>query len=245
MTIITKKNNEEFKLIEFFPWDETIFQTTASPMPAKGNIPDYYKKFPRYHNGDEPQMGSNLKAKSGANSSLKHCMPYLDAMTGGYHYPLWCDLYVKNVRGIPQINWRPDLPPLFEREVEHLPTPVGHYNAHFAWHMWWGLKTPPGYSSLITHPLNRPDLPFTSVSGIMDTDKYTSPGNVSFHIKQDFEGIIPAGTPFIQVIPIKRDNWKSEINKDLQQEAKWSQERKKTLLSGYYKKNLWQSKDYS
>jgi len=30
-------------------------------------------------------------------------------------------------------------------------------------------------------------------------------------MKNNFEGLIPKGTPVIQVIPFKRDNWKSNI----------------------------------
>jgi hypothetical protein len=67
---------------------------------------------------------------------------------------------------------------------------------------------------LITHPINRYDLPFTSVSGLADYDVYPLPGNVSFHIKEGFEGTIPAGTPIMQIIPIKREDWEHNINED-------------------------------
>jgi hypothetical protein len=30
-------------------------------------------------------------------------------------------------------------------------------------------------------------------------------------IKEGFEGLIPKGTPFMQMIPFKRDDWKSEF----------------------------------
>ena len=32
-------------------------------------------------------------------------------------------------------------------------------------------------------------------------------GNVPFFIKSGFEGVIPAGTPIAQLIPIKREKW--------------------------------------
>ena len=37
----------------------------------------------------------------------------------------------------------------------------------------WTIETPPGYSMLITHPFNRPDLPFTTLTGLVDCDRYS------------------------------------------------------------------------
>jgi len=238
-----KKNKDQKQLIEFYPWTEDVFQIVDGPVSAIKNVPDFWKKMPKYHRGDELTLGP-LDNKS-VNASLKHCMVYLDALTGGYHYVTWCDIVVKNVRGIPQLTWRPDtLSPLAVRHVEQYPTPSGHYNAHFSWNMHWGVKTPKGWSTLFTHPLNRTDLPFTTVSGIMDTDQYWGAGNVTFHIKEGFEGIIPAGTPYMHVLPVKRAEWESKVNKDLQQSAHWAMERKKKYIVGYYKKHLWVPKRY-
>ena len=39
---------------------------------------------------------------------------------------------------------------------------------------------------------------------------YEAAGNYPFLLKDNFSGIIPAGTPLFQIIPFKRDNWKSE-----------------------------------
>ena len=73
------------------------------------------------------------------------------------------------------------------------------------------IKTPPGYSVLFTHPMNWHYLPFYSLSGVVDTDTYTMPVLFPFMMKNNFEGIIPKGTPVIQIIPFKRDDWKSNI----------------------------------
>jgi hypothetical protein len=64
---------------------------------------------------------------------------------------------------------------------------------------------------LLTHPLNREDLPFHVTSGIIDSDVFFNAGNIPFFIKEDFEGVIPKGTPIAQLIPIKRYDWKMQI----------------------------------
>jgi hypothetical protein len=36
-------------------------------------------------------------------------------------------------------------------------------------------------------------------------------GSFPFFIAEGWEGTIPAGTPYLQVLPFKRENWKSEV----------------------------------
>ena len=69
---------------------------------------------------------------------------------------------------------------------------------------------------MITHPLNRNDLPFITISGIVDGNfAISADGNVPFYIKNNFEGIIPQGTPIAQLIPFYRQNWFFKIKKGL------------------------------
>jgi hypothetical protein len=42
----------------------------------------------------------------------------------------------------------------------------------------------------------------------MDSDEFNGAGNIPFFIRESFEGTIKAGTPFAQVIPVKRAAWK-------------------------------------
>jgi hypothetical protein len=73
---------------------------------------------------------------------------------------------------------------------------------------YWMFKTPPGYSLLFLPPLNRPDPRFTCFSGTVDYPYYEQEYvNFPFTFNQpNFAGIIPAGTPLVQVIPIKKDD---------------------------------------
>lgn len=227
------------KIIRFFSKKE--YGNLGQPDLMKKFIPEWYKK-------SESEI---LLEEGKKDSGLKKCIPFLDSLLSGYALVTPVDIFVsKNEDGTLKIGWNsPDIFKDFISERpkelgEHMPRPSGHMPNHLAFKGFWGFKTPKGWSILVTHPLNRHDLPFTITSGIMDSDKYSTSGNIPFFIKEDFTGVIPAGTPFAQLIPIKREKWTSIQNdsgitylEDLQG-AVVRQPGKS------YKKLFWQKKDY-
>jgi hypothetical protein len=73
---------------------------------------------------------------------------------------------------------------------------------------WWMIKTPPEYSLLFLPPLNRIEDRFLCYSGIVD-HPYFQYEYVNFPFiftKNNFRGVIEAGTPLMQVIPIRKDS---------------------------------------
>jgi hypothetical protein len=107
----------------------------------------------------------------------------------------------------------------------------------------WTIKTPPGYSCLFTPPLNNSDDRFSIISGIVDTDTYEREINFPFVINGDkynsLDTIIERGTPYVHILPFKRDNWKMKIKKKTTEEIM-----KKSVfyyldLINIYKKNFW------
>ena len=96
---------------------------------------------------------------------------------------------------------------------------------------------------MITHPLNRYDLPFITSSGIVD-ETVSWAGTFSFWVKENFEGIIPYGTPMAQIIPFKRDSWEAILDNTKAESIK--QERIKALRYnyGWYKKFVHKRKDF-
>ena len=207
--------------------------------PAKNHIPDWYKKIPKWKDNEM------FSVNKGFNVTIKHCMPFLDAITSGYHYRLHCDIDVKVINDVPNISYDSNITPAYPRSKDHLPTPMGCHEQGFFWQMWWGTSLPDGWSALVTSPLNRPDLPFVVNSGIVDYDKYVAPGNISFYIKKDFEGVIEAGTPIFQIIPIRREACEMEIDQSLRDTGHSNFNKKVEQVYGYYKKSLRQDKPYS
>jgi hypothetical protein len=238
-----KKN----KLVE--PGEQLIeFGRTADwipyPQPASKSIPDWYKNTPKYTNGNEPIMGSEHQS---SNLSVKYCIPFLDALTVGYTAHLWCDLKVEQRPAGPWFTWRVEPSVLDGRNpegLETLPIPHGHSDNHFIWHQPFSVRVPKGYSVLYTHPFNRYDLPFTTLTGIHDSDTILPPGNFPFHLKEGFEGIIPSGTPIFQMLPFKREDWVGLGNPELQKEGHDRSMKSVSMVAGYYKKKRWSRKNY-
>ncbi len=237
------------KIIKFFA--EKEYLSLGQPSPTKQHIPDWYRKAETTYNyGGQDSPG------------LKTCMPFLDTLTSGYVLETPVNIYVNeekneeklsklfnNAESNLRIRW--DGPEslenfIMERPEESgstMPRPSGHYPNHLVFSEFWSIKTPRGWSLLMTHPLNRHDLPFTTASGIIDSDKWFAPGNVPFFIKKGFSGVIPKGTPFAQLIPIKRSEWKMAIDKGLA-DTNYKQASVARNPDTSYKKSMWQRKRY-
>jgi len=209
--------------------------------PAKNNIPEWYRKIPKWKNNEMFEIGKAF------NFTVKHCIPFMDSLTVGYMIVLPNDLYVKNVHGVPYVTWKDtEFPPKWRDEVADLNlVPTGHYPMEYTWQTAVANLIPIGYSLLLTHPLNRHDLPFTTVSGVVDGGLVMGPtGAIPFYIKKDFEGIIPQGTPIAQLIPFRQENWSSKKTKGLLKKANENMIKTNSLIYGWYKKTFWIRKKY-
>jgi hypothetical protein len=217
------------KLIKFIPStdNDADLRYVETPLSADKFIPEWWKKQPL-----------DIGGKTFDRSSFKACVPFLDSLISGYMIYTNQDINVSLHLGKPLLEWQvtPD-PLVFRASGITPPRPIGHHDYHFAWKIPFGYILPKGYSVLITHPLNRFDLPFTTVSGIVDNGVPWN-GQFTFWIKENFEGIIPKGTPIAQMIPFKTENWKSERSDNLIQYAKDESHKKLTFAKGYYKKYI-------
>jgi hypothetical protein len=79
------------------------------------------------------------------------------------------------------------------------------------------VELPEGYSALYTQPLNRFELPFMTMSGIVDNDHVKLPGTMPFFFLKGVTGVIPAGTPYAQIMPFRREHWQAETDVSLMQ----------------------------
>jgi hypothetical protein len=238
-----------YKDILFYPTNQAVADLIPPPSPAsQKNIPVWHKQIPKYLYGDKKfvyRKSNNLTAKS--------CLPITDAFTSGYVFTLPFDIYTsKNSDGFRFFSWSysaPDIQSVVvsrpsEKEITGWNNIDGYEDLGFNWWPYWSVKTPPGYSCIFTHPINRVDLPFYTLGGIIDTDGWGEAGNHPFLIKKDWEGTIPAGTPIFQVIPFKRQNWKNTINKKNVKEHFKNIAKRDTFIQGFYRLNIWKSKNY-
>lgn len=223
------------KLIKFIPFMEG----KELVRPSVSKIPQWWK------DGEltifESQPG------------LKSCIPFMEIMSSGYTINLPFDIFVaKSEDGDITIRWNspeegawPNFVAERPKELgETIPRPAGHSPNHFVWSQQWGWKTPKGYSSIVCHPFNRFDLPFTTVAGIIDSDKFNGNGNLPFFLKEDFQGVIYEGTPIATIFPYKRDKWQSWFDDSVIPSVKEKQMKDLRQPGGSYKKRFWQRKVY-
>lgn len=216
---------------------ESLSGNKNAIQPMVKIVPDWYKQTQRW-----------VEVNGSKWPGVKHCMPFLDSITTGYAIVLDEDIYIENTEDGPVIRYgiggRDDMISSRPGAVtDPSPVPPGCHDEHFIWFVNLAVLPPKGYSILYTHPLNRWELPFVSVSAIVDD--YEMPGaNASFFLRNDFEGKIPAGTPILQVIPFKRDKWEARYEKKLWEKAEENTRPLEDVLDGFYRKSFWKKKSY-
>ena len=207
------------KIITFSTEESYLQEKENYPTPCKLNIPDWYKKL---------EHSSDL-------ATVKGCMPFLDSLTAGYLLRIPADLklqhnkydedgrYTKMTSKILNFN----LPLNINKENEkhmHPPIQLGencpfHQKNQYLDYQKilnpWVIKTPPGYSCLFLPPMNNSDDRFSIIPGIVDTDTFISEINFPIIVNGDkyprLETVIKKGTPYVQVIPFKREPWKMKV----------------------------------
>ncbi len=231
--------------VNFIPGSELVSLTTSAPQPAKKHIPQWFKDIPVHHY-KKPEFNNMGQI---VNKNVKSCMPFLDALSCGYILTTWCDLFIKRFDDKIEYFYAENPELLKLRDVPSLSLNESYDQLEFVWKLHWAFKLPKGYSMLVTHPFNRYDLPFTTLTGIMDTDSFDTVtnlgGNVPFYLHKNFEGLIPAGTPIMQLVPIKRESWESKVNDfDLHTNIKKTSEFGKNFMN-FYKDFHWKKKEYN
>ena len=97
----------------------------------------------------------------------------------------------------------------------------------------WRIYTPKGYSVMFMTPTYQFEKRFTVLPGIVETDSYHHINFPSiWHTTKD--AIIERGTPFIQVIPFKRDEWNISVDEMNEYDIK-NDEAEKLELSTKFK----------
>jgi hypothetical protein len=186
------------------------------PQPASNFVPEWYKNLSSYINGKK-----QLNGQGGTEGTIKKCMPVFDAITNGYVLLLPADVFVTQKpdpndpsKSVPYFQWS-----AFNLIEFHIVEQAPNYPNKKDTNMYpkfinhWSVKTPKGFSTLFIQPMHRESI-FTILPGVVDTDKYNTPVNFPFMLNDpNYEGLIPAGTPIAQLIPIKRESWKMKIGK--------------------------------
>lgn len=233
------------------PWLNRSSDST--PKPVIKTIPKWYKNADRF--AKHPTTGEHWEDpyNGGKIPTWKACPAVYDIMGAGYVYRTPCDIEFKeNAYGQLEARVLDEKNKDFLQIRPAMPqfqVPMGYHENHFAWWSDWAVEVPEGYSVLYTQPFNRFELPFITTSGIIDNDKVNLPGTMPFFIKKGYTGILPAGTPYAQMLPFKRENWESEIIDDLPYEKmaeinQKNSEKYRQPDGGIYQREVWERRKY-
>jgi hypothetical protein len=183
-----------------------LLEILPRPVPARDGLPEWLRTMP----------GEALVAELGAEiRTLKHCPPLIDAVRTGFLMPLAADVRVADGA----FSWEWDLPatalgrttrsPLsFHHAEQALGSPLHDPERVFLkFNNFWTIALEPGWSLLVMHPINRPDLPFQTLTGLVDADRYGD-GLIHFPARwldAGFDGVLARGTPVAQCVPLRRE----------------------------------------
>ena len=213
------------------------------PVPGVKAVPEWYKKMETSFANDK----TNPKEVN-ETQTLKRCMPVLDSITAGYILKTHTDITLKYVDGVMNFDWAYDIRPTITfhspyqlLNYRNLELPQGAPKLGNP----WGIKTPKGYSCLFIPPAHRPACGIRILEGYVDTDLYTNSVQFPFLPDEGFTGTIPAGTPYAQVIPFKRDSFRMEFGdiEEREQLASVAKLLRSTWINGYRSK-FRANKDY-
>ena len=220
------------QLIEFLIRPDVV-GVFPEPYPASRAIPPWFRNMPA-------ELPPDVR-------TVKRCPPFLEALTCGYIIPVPMDVKLtRTATGLhidmPQV----DFPLLGLHKHEEYPgAPFGPVPL-LKFISPWIIKTPPGFSSLFVQPLNHFEAQIMPLAGVVETDTFYRPVALPTMvlIQPNTELLLKAGTPLAQVIPFRRESWRST-------RGPWDNEKMAEVEvalqnnAHLYKETYWQKKSYT
>ena len=247
------------KVIEFSAHEDYLALKEDYPIPAKLNIPEWYKKL----------------THTLLNKTVKGCMPFLDSLTAGYLLKMPQDFNIRHnvdnenekkevfkdsfqtyalhdfsqIIQAKGINLNSGIDTHSTKQLEGSPYVEKNKNLPiYKIVNPWRIKTPKGYSCLFVSPLNNSDDRFSIIPAIVDTDTFNMEINFPIIINGDkyptLETTIKKGTPYVQIIPFKRDSWRMTFNKRSPKEIINTRIFYSLTLLNRYKDKFWNKKTW-
>jgi hypothetical protein len=188
-----------------FRCDPALSDHLLRPIPARSGLPDWLRNMPA-------KAASEIHGRD--IRTVKQCPPFVDAMAYGVLILLPCDVEVD--RGAFSWAWdvpepatpgHPRAPLSFHVAAQFADTPfAANGQSAIKFNSFWTIELESGWSLFATHPVNRGDLPFRLVSGLVDADRFHD-GGINFPAiwtEPDFSGVLPKGTPIAQCFAVPR-----------------------------------------
>jgi len=221
--------------IEFSAHENYVSLKEDFPTPIKTNIPDWFKKLPHGKKDNNFKFTRSVKGCIPFLETLTTGyllkLPVDYKLEHGIHKDENGNPITKFYNSLEESGWGP----LIDKEglnfnpnggfhgtnqLEGSPLIKKNGNLPFVKiSNPWTIKTPKGYSCLFVNPLNNTQQDYFSIiPGIVHTDKFDQEVNFPIVVNHEKYGnldlLISKGTPYVQVIPFKRDDWKMVIKSE-------------------------------
>jgi len=247
------------KEIEFSAHEDYFALKEDYPIPSKLNIPEWYKNLEhtvldKTVKGCMPfldsltagyilKMPQDFYIRHNVDNENEKKEKFKDSFQTFGLYDQQQILYAKNIN----LNSGFDNHPV--KQVEGAPFIEKNKNLPFYKILNpWKITTPKGYSCLFVPPSNNSDDRFSIIPAIVDTDVFPNEINFPIIINGDkypvLETILKKGTPYVQIIPFKRDNCKMKFKLRKQKEIQNSRIFYGLNLLNIYKNKYWNKKTW-
>ena len=219
-------------------------ESIAPVKPAKYFLPKWFKnmsdsiEISAVHEKGKPEYfgKKGTTAKKHTSGTVKRCPAIVDLITEGFIIPMWCDFLIQ--RDMEIFEWDNKNFPYgidfhSKEQIKGWDLKKTDFKEGIKFQNPWRIYTPPGYSVMFMTPTYQFEKRFTVLPGIVETDSYHHINFPSiWHTTKD--AVIERGTPFIQVIPFKRDEWNLNVSQMNTEDFK-NDETEKTALSTKFK----------
>jgi hypothetical protein len=233
--------------IKFLPANGQILNIAPIPEPMSKNIPEWWKKQPSFLNNNQNLINGSYQY------TVKKCQAVFDNISAGYVLKCPIDIYIRRNGD----SFSIEVPNSWNElqgwiisghprdQISHMPIDKEiYYEDILRIHPLWCVETPKGYSTMFKSLILGDESPILAVPAIVDTDEFPSDGHLSFFLKKNFEGVIKQGTPLIQVIPFKREEWEHSVEEFDKGYIHNKRLKVRSTFANGYRMKFWSKKEY-
>jgi len=202
------------------------------PIESSKSFPKWFSELPLQKKNKYTARNGNIYdiELDSSIANIKKCLGVTEFLNTGYIIPAWADFVFREQEdGNLFVNWVEnyfdETSYVAHTENEYFTMPnkpiYGHFGKIFTP---WMIKTDPGVSCLITHPVWHNNKLFTTSTAIFHTDK--SPVAVPWFFEWNYKirtqmslenidlenQVVPKGEPIALIIPFYRKKFTSKIN---------------------------------
>ncbi|WP_395454288.1 hypothetical protein ACHMW5_11900 [Azospirillum melinis] len=229
-------------------------EEVAPPRPAQEFIPSWFKSMDSVVSSKKSDCP--IERLAHGIGTIKKCPGIHDMMSAGYIIPAWADYIIEYDSDLGTLNWSSPSPwaqisfhsPEQLEGAKPMAEMIRPYRGVLKFESPWRIILPTGYSSLLVAPFySDPTSPLQIVPGIVDHDSFHV-ANVLAMFRQYGRGkwMLKRGTPLAQVIPFRRENYRSTVRfADAVDHRRINSERVKLEGSdGRYRTWFWKKKSF-